>query len=455
MAHAVEKNQEIELSVIDLTHEGSGVAKIDGYPLFIPNTLPGERVKIKVVKAGKKFGYGRLVELLEASPDRVEPPCPVYQKCGGCQLQHLSYAGQLRFKQKQVYEVMRRIGKQSVAVHETLGMAEPFYYRNKSQVPVGYVDGKLAAGFYQKRSHQIIDMDACLIQNKQNDAAVQATRKILAEYGLEPYDEERNRGDIRHIMTRSSYTNQELMLVLVTRKAQFPYKEVILERLQAEIPQLVSIVQNVNPDKTNVIFGKKTIVLWGKEAIVDTIHGIEFKISARSFYQVNPVQTERLYQEALDRAGLTGEETVIDAYCGIGSISLCLAKQAKHVYGVEIVPEAIEDARKNAAHNEMDNVTFEVGKAEEVIPKWYQEGVVADVLVVDPPRKGCDEQLLATILKMQPKRVVYVSCNPATLARDMQILTDGGYAAEDVQPVDMFPMTTHVETVVLMSRVEG
>lgn len=449
-ASLLKKNQSVEITIEDLTHDGNGVGKIDGYPLFIPNTLPGEKVMAKIIKLNKNYGFARMENLEVVSAERVEPPCAVYSKCGGCSLQHLSYVGQLAFKRNQVEETMKRIGKLNVEVKETLGMENPWRYRNKSQVPVGFVNGKLTAGFYQKRSHQIIDMSTCLIQSEQGDFAVQKTREVLAKYGTEPYDEKTGKGDIRHIMTRFAHTTGQLMLVLVTTKDRLPFKEEIIRDLTEQLA-LTSIVQNINPQKTNVIFGDRTKTLWGKDIIEDTIHGIRFAISARSFYQVNPLQTEVLYQQAIEAAELTGEETVIDAYCGIGSISLCLAKKAKHVYGVEIVDQAIQDARANAELNNLNNTTFETGKAEEVIPTWYKAGIVADVLVVDPPRKGCDEKLLQTILAMKPKKVVYVSCNPGTLARDMKILSDGGYEANQVQPVDMFPMTTHIEAVTVLN----
>ncbi|MBC1724683.1 23S rRNA (uracil(1939)-C(5))-methyltransferase RlmD [Listeria seeligeri] len=449
-ASLLKKNQSVEITIEDLTHDGNGVGKIDGYPLFIPNTLPGEKVTAKIIKLNKNYGFARMENLEVVSAERVEPPCAVYSKCGGCSLQHLSYVGQLAFKRNQVEETMKRIGKLNVEVKETLGMENPWRYRNKSQVPVGFVNGKLTAGFYQKRSHEIIDMSTCLIQSEQGDFAVQKTREVLAKYGTEPYDEKTGKGDIRHIMTRFAHTTGQLMLVLVTTKDRLPFKEEIIRDLTEQLA-LTSIVQNINPQKTNVIFGDRTKTLWGKDIIEDTIHGIRFAISARSFYQVNPLQTEVLYQQAIEAAELTGEETVIDAYCGIGSISLCLAKKAKHVYGVEIVDQAIQDARTNAELNNLSNTTFETGKAEEVIPTWYKAGIVADVLVVDPPRKGCDEKLLQTILAMKPKKVVYVSCNPGTLARDMKILSDGGYEANQVQPVDMFPMTTHIEAVTVLN----
>ncbi|MBC1359743.1 23S rRNA (uracil(1939)-C(5))-methyltransferase RlmD [Listeria booriae] len=452
MGAPVKKNDCLDVVFEDLTHDGNAVAKIDGYPIFVPQGLPDEIAQIKVLKTNKNYGFGKIIELTKESADRVTPPCLVYSQCGGCQLQHLSYDGQLRMKQKQVAQVMKRIGKQDVEVLPTLGMENPWNYRNKAQVPVGFVNGRLVAGFYQQRSHQIIDMNTCLIQQEENNEVIQTARAIFAKYYVEPYDETTRKGVLRHLMTRFATTTGELMLVIVTTKLDFPNKAEILAELQQSIPELTSLVQNVNTANTNVIFGEQTVVLAGREYIMDTIHGISFAISARSFYQVNPEQTEILYAEALKLAGLTGEETVIDAYCGIGSISLCLAKVAKHVYGVEIVPQAIEDARANAKLNKMDNVTFAVGKAEEVIPEWFKQGIKADVLVVDPPRKGCDDALLQTILKMKPKRVVYVSCNPATLARDMLVLTEGGYEAKMVQPVDMFPQTTHVECVTVLER---
>ncbi|PKR84020.1 23S rRNA (uracil(1939)-C(5))-methyltransferase RlmD [Heyndrickxia camelliae] len=451
----VQKNEYIDVVFEDLTHEGNGVAKVDGYPLFVPNGLPGEKAKIKVIKLNKGYGFGRLIELYEKSPDRVEPNCPIYKECGGCQLQHLSYPGQLRAKHNQVQEVLTRIGKiENAIVHPVLGMEDPWRYRNKAQVPVGEREGGLIAGFYQKRSHDIIDMEACLIQQEKNDEVVQSIKRICEKHGVRAYNEQTHKGTLRHIMARSGMKTGEIMVVLITRNTDLPNKNQIIQDIIQSNPDIKSIVQNINTKKTNVIFGDETKVLWGNEFIYDYIGNIRFAISARSFYQVNPEQTKVLYDQALKYAGLSGKETVIDAYCGIGTISLFLAQQAKKVYGVEIVPEAIEDAKRNAKLNEIENVEFAVGEAETVIPKWYEDGVKADVLVVDPPRKGCDETLLQTIIEMKPKKVVYVSCNPATLARDLRILEDGGFKTAEVQPVDMFPQTMHVETVVLMSRVD-
>ncbi|MBP2240925.1 23S rRNA (uracil1939-C5)-methyltransferase [Cytobacillus eiseniae] len=445
----VNKNEYIDVEFEDLTHDGAGVAKIDGYPLFVPNGLPGEKAKVKVIKVNKGYGFGRLIELYEESPYRVEPACTIYKECGGCQLQHLSYEGQLLAKEKQVRDALTRIGKlQNVKVHPVLGMQDPWRYRNKAQVPIGEQEGGLIGGFYQQRTHQIIDMKECIIQQEKNDEVVQVVKEICSHYGVRAYDEGRHKGDLRHVMVRYGLITGEVMIVLITRTNDLPHKNKIVEDIVSRIQGVKSICHNINSKKTNVIFGDQTKVLWGEDVIYDYIGEIKFAISARSFYQVNPEQTKVLYEKALEFADLSGEENVIDAYCGIGTISLFLAQKAKKVFGVEIVPEAIEDAKRNAALNGINNAEFAVGEAEIVIPKWYNEGNSADVLVVDPPRKGCDEALLQTIIDMKPKKVVYVSCNPGTLARDLRVLEDGGYRTVEVQPVDMFPQSTHVECVV-------
>ncbi|CAG9620409.1 23S rRNA (uracil(1939)-C(5))-methyltransferase RlmD [Sutcliffiella rhizosphaerae] len=448
----VQKNEYYDVTVQDLTHDGAGVAKIDGFPIFIQNALPDEEVKIKIIKLKKGYGFGRLEEIYKPSPYRVEAPCPIYKQCGGCQLQHLSYEGQLIAKQKQVKGVLERIGHlKEVPVYPVLGMEDnPWRYRNKAQVPIGEREGGLIAGFYQQRSHEIIDMKECLIQQEINDTVVQTVREICDKYGVRAYNEKTHKGTLRHVMARYGLVTGEVMVVLISRTPDIPNRKAIVEEIATTLPQVKSVVQNVNTKKTNVIFGDETRVLWGNEYIYDYIGDIKFAISARSFYQVNPDQTKVLYEKALEYAGLTGEESVIDAYCGIGTISLFLAQKARKVFGVEIVPEAIEDAKRNAALNEIKNAEFSVGEAEVVIPKWYKEGNTADVLVVDPPRKGCDEALLQTIIEMKPKKVVYVSCNPATLARDLRVLEDGGYKTIEVQPVDMFPHTVHVECCALL-----
>ncbi len=363
----------------------------------------------------------------------------------------MDYEAQLSSKQKQVKDVMERVAKlPDVPVHPVIGMEDPWRYRNKSQVPVAFQNGELVAGFYAKRSHSIVDMDQCIIQHKENDLVVQTVKRLAKELAIPAYNEEKHNGVLRHIVARYGKTTNQVMVVLVTKGKKLPRQQELIDGIRNQIPGVVSIVQNVNSERTNVIFGKQTDVLWGETYLYDEINGIRFAISARSFYQVNPDQTNRLYSKALEYADLNGTETVIDAYCGIGTISLFLAEKAKHVYGVEIVPEAITDAKRNAKLNHIDNATFAVGEAEKVIPWWHAQGIQADVIVVDPPRKGCDEALLKTMLQMKPKRIVYVSCNPGTLARDLRILEDGGYATQEVTPVDMFPQTTHVECVALI-----
>ncbi|MCM3042378.1 23S rRNA (uracil(1939)-C(5))-methyltransferase RlmD [Paenibacillus motobuensis] len=481
----VAKNDEVIIDIIGMNHDGEGVGRAEGYTLFVAGALPGEQARVKVLKTKKQYGYAKLLELLQTSPQRVAAPCPIYHQCGGCQLQHLSYSGQLEWKRQHVVDALERIGKLMVAKEDgssgesdgkkdnlsseqnalakqtnlapirvlpTLGMSEPWRYRNKAQVPVGVTDGALVGGFYARGSHRIIDMETCLIQHENNDDVVAKVKEIARRLGISAYDEESGQGLLRHVVVKVGFRTGEMMLVLVTNGNKIPRAEEWIEAIRNDIPAVVSICQNVNKRQTNVIFGDVTRVLWGRETIYDYIGDVKFAISARSFYQVNPVQTEVLYGKTVEYSGLTGKETVIDAYCGIGTISLFLAQHAAKVYGVEIVPEAIEDARRNAELNGMNNVTFEVGASEDVIPSWKEQGIEADIIVVDPPRKGCDPRLLETILEMKPERVVYVSCNPSTLARDLRALEDGGYRTVEVQPVDMFPHTVHVESVALLIK---
>lgn len=451
----VQKNEEIELAIDDLSHEALGVGRYQGYTLFVKDALPGEVIKAKVLKTKKSYGYAKRLELLQTSPERVTPSCPLYAKCGGCQLQHMTYEAQLQFKEKLVRANLERIGGlelSDVQFYPIKGMAAPWRYRNKSQVPIGEREGGLIGGFYRERSHQIIDMEECLIQHEQLDQVVQVVKSIGTRLGISAYDEVQHMGFLRHVVAKYGFNTDQLMIVLVTNGEKFPAQERLIVALRERFPNLKSIVQNINTKRTNVIFGEKSKVLWGEPYIYDTIGSIRFAISARSFFQVNPVQTKVLYETAVQFADLRGDETVIDAYCGIGTISLFFAQQAKEVLGVEVVEEAVEDAGRNARLNGLTNVRFEAGKAEEVLPRWKKEGIKADVIVVDPPRKGCDEALLSTILEMKPSKVIYVSCNPATLARDLKLLTEGGYHLQKVQPVDMFPHTAHVETVVSLSH---
>lgn len=443
----IQKNDRLTVFVEDLTHDGQGVAKVDGYPLFIKGALPDEEVEIHVIKALKKYGFAKLLNVTKPSPFRVEAPCPVFSVCGGCQLQHLSYEGQLMVKEKQVRSAMERIGKIHTTVLPVKGMENPWRYRNKSQIPFGTENGRIVAGFYKSGSHEIADTPTCLIQSEEADRLMVALKEKAAEFDLAPYDENTGLGQLRHLVVRKAHVTGETMIILVTKSRKLNRLGELVEFLLKQEPTTVSIMHNVNSVRTNVIFGEETHVLWGKSHIVDLIGDTQFEISARSFYQVNPVQTQVLYQQALDYAELTGTEDVLDAYCGIGTISLFLAKQAKSVLGVEIVAPAVEDARRNAILNGIENATFRIGAAENVISELYAEGKVPDVVVVDPPRKGLDPQLVETLVTHKPRRIVYVSCNPATLARDLRLFEDGGYTIHEVQPVDMFPHTTHVEAV--------
>ncbi|WP_174615887.1 23S rRNA (uracil(1939)-C(5))-methyltransferase RlmD [Virgibacillus ihumii] len=448
----VKKNETITLYFEDLTHEGSGVGKINGYPLFVPRALPGEEGTVKVVKVNKNFGFGKLLELTKESPERIEPVCDI--KCSGCGLQHMSYQLQLEMKQNQVKNAMKKIAHlEHVPVHPIIGMDNPLHYRNKAKIPVGEKNGELITGFYQRRSHRIIEnTETCTTHNQVINEVVKTIREIANRLGIKAYNEVRHEGVLRHIMVRTGKETKDIMVVLVTRTDKLPHQEEIVKALTDKFPHIKSIVQNVNSERKNAIMGDKTKLIWGDEYIHDKIGDISFAISAKSFYQVNPLQTKTLYDKALEYADIDSKDTVVDAYCGIGTISLFLAQQAKKVYGVEVVPEAITGAKKNAKMNGITNAEFYVGEAEKVMPWWKAQGLDPDVIVVDPPRKGCDEELLQAMIEMQPKRIVYVSCNPSTLARDLRILEDGGFKTQEVQPVDMFPQTPHVECVCWLER---
>lgn len=448
----VEKNKIYEMKIDALGSNAEGIGRIDGFTVFVEGALPGETIRVLIVKVKKSYAYGKLLEILEASEERREPLCPVAKHCGGCQLQHLSYKAELLYKTKEVREDLERIaGIKDVTVQPVLGMADPWRYRNKAQFPVGQGKDGCAIGFYAKRSHRIVDTQRCFLQNACNDEIIGIVRQFLNEFQIPLYDEKTHKGLVRHILTRIGRKSGEIMVCIVINGKKLPNSDSLVEHLQ-KVEGVVSVMLNINKEKTNVVLGNKSVTLWGKDAIVDSIDGIEFEISPLSFYQVNPQQTEVLYRKAVTFADLKGDETVLDLYCGIGTISLFFARKAKRVFGVEIVPEAIADAKKNAERNGITNVEFAIGAAEEVVPRLYGEkGIAADVVVVDPPRKGCDEKLLETILQISPKKVVYVSCNPATLARDLKVLKDGGYEVKLVQPVDQFPHSVHVETVVLLS----
>ena len=450
------KNDLLTVTIEDMGHDGEGIGKVDGYTVFVKDAVIGDKVQVKIMKAKKNYGYARLVEIMEPSKDRVEPRCACARQCGGCQIQALSYEKQLAYKQQKIENNLIRIGgfqKEEIPMQPIIGMEDPYHYRNKAQFPVGYdKEGHLIAGFYAGRTHSIISNRKCYLGVEVNEQILNLVLAHMEAYAIPAYDEKTGKGLVRHVLIRYGFQSKEIMVCLVVNGSRIPGAEDLIAKLH-EIPGMTSISLNINREKTNVILGRKGKLLWGQEYITDTIGSIAYQISPQSFYQVNPVQTQKLYEKALEYAGLEGNETVWDLYCGIGTISLFLAQKAKQVYGVEIVPAAIEDAKRNATLNHITNAEFFVGKAEEVLPEKYEkEGIYADVIVVDPPRKGCEESVLATMVKMQPKRIVYVSCDSATLARDLKYLRGEGYEVKKVQGVDQFPHTVHVETVVLLSQ---
>lgn len=449
---SVKKNERYTLDIIDLSYEGMGVAKIDGYPLFIENALPGERVEVLVVKAGNKFGYGKVEKWLTESPDRQQLKDNRLLRTGIAPLAHLNYEQQLLFKQKQVENVMSKIAKMpEVDILPTIPMENPVGYRNKAQIPVRRIDGRLATGFYKKNSHELVEIEDYYIQDPAIDEAIKRVRDILQRFQVRGYNEAKNEGQIRHIIIRRGHYSHEMMVVLVTRKEKFFKGKEIASIIHEELPEVVSVVQNINEEKTNVILGDKEKVLYGRSYIEDQLLGKTYRISSKSFYQVNTEQTEKLYQTAIEFAALQKEDTVIDAYSGIGTIGLSLADKVKEVYGMELVPEAIEDAQFNALTNKIENAHYEVGKAETVMKKWQDKGIKPSVIVVDPPRKGLDARFIASAIDMEPAKLVYISCNPATFARDAKLFAESGYEVKKVQPVDLFPQTHHVELVALLA----
>ena len=474
----MKKNDSIELKIEDMGVDGEGIGKYEGMTFFVKDAVIGDTICAGITKLKKNYGYARVQEILEPSPYRVQPECPLYARCGGCQIQAMDYRQQLCYKQKKVRGNLIRIGGFAPelidsVMEEIVGMEQPYRYRNKAQFPIGADrDGMPVAGFYAARTHSIIPVEDCKLGVTQNEQILGTVLSYMRENGVRPYDETTGKGLVRHVLIRYGFTSKELMVCLVINGETLPQEKKLVDAL-CKIEGMTSISVNINRKNTNVILGEETRTVWGSDYITDQIHlrdcdhdfaltdtAIAYHISPQSFYQVNPVQTEKLYSLALSYAGLTGRETVWDLYCGIGTISLFLAQKAGKVYGVEIVPQAIEDAKSNAALNGITNASFFVGKAEEVLPEFYEKEsrkpdadmLHPDVIVVDPPRKGCDEKCLETMLRMEPDRIVYVSCDPATLARDLKILCGGGYELRKVRPVDQFGHTTHVETVVLLSK---
>lgn len=451
----VEKDKHYELEIIDMSDEGEGIGKFENFTLFVKGALLGDVVEICITQLKKNFGFANVTRLIKPSPFRTNATCEQYTECGGCQLQEMQYEMQLKWKQKRVASCLTRIGKlENVVVNETIGMSRKARYRNKAQYPIRKVGEEVVIGFFAQKSHYVVPVTDCILQPAHHEEILKKVKAFLEAYDVSIFNERIKKGLVRHLVIKSGNEGKEIMVCLVINGKELPHSDELVKAL-CTIGEIKSIVLSHSYENRKVTLGESCSILYGQDHIKDHIGTIQFKISPLAFFQVNPEQTEKLYGKALEYAGLTGSEIVWDAYCGIGSISLFLAQKAKKVYGVEIIPEAIEDAKENAKLNGLSNTAFYAGKAEEIIPKLYKEGVIADVMIVDPPRKGCDEKLLETIKEMAPKRVVYVSCNPSTLARDLCYLTsEASYIVDEVQPVDMFGHTMHVETVVLMSRVK-
>ena len=441
------KNKEYVVDIVDIGQGGVGIGKYEGFTVFVEGGLIQDKVKVRINKSKKNYAVGDIVKIIEKSPFRVERICSDdLKECGGCQIQELDYNKQLELKTNEVKQVISRIGKlENVEIHETIGMKNPCRYRNKAQFPIQNINGETAIGFYKKKSHDVIPTDMCVIQHDINDKIIKIIKTYIQAYNVSLYNETTHTGVLRHLVTKVGFTTNEVMVVLVANGTNLPHLNELASVLKENIPGFKTLVLNINKAKTNVILGKENKVIYGNGKINDYIGDLVFEISPLSFFQVNPIQTEVLYNKALEYAELKENDTVFDIYCGIGTISLFLAQKATKVYGIEIIEDAIKDAKINAKLNKLDNVEFYVGKAEEVVPKMYSEGKTADVVVVDPPRKGCDEKVLDTIVSMKPDRVVYVSCNPSTLARDLAYLNERGYKCVEIQPVDMLPHTMHVE----------
>ena len=467
------KNDYVTVEITDIGNDGEGIGRFNGYTLFIKDAVIGDKVRAKIMKAKKNYAYAHLEEVLDPSSVRTEPRCPVARSCGGCQTQNMSYERELAFKQDKVRNNLVRLGGFdndfiTGIMEPIIGMEDPWRYRNKAQYPIGKdKNGRIVAGFYAGRTHSIISVEDCLIGDTKNKDILQIILQHLNENNIEPYDEETGKGLVRHVLIRKGFHSKEVMVCLVLNytgktsdSPEFMPKQAELVEKLSRIQGMTSISVSINTEKTNVIMGSRIHTIWGRDTISDVLCGLKFEISPLSFYQVNPAQAQKLYQQAVKYAGLTGKETVWDLYCGIGTITLAMAGAAGFVYGVEIIPDAIEDAKRNAVRNGIENVQFYCGKAEEVLPAFYEKGAESgqekalhpDVIVVDPPRKGCDENCLATMLKMSPGKIVYVSCDSATLARDLRILTDGGYKLTAVRTCDMFCHTVHVETAVLLTK---
>ncbi len=455
MESPVQIGQLIDLDIHGLASNAEGIGRYNGFTIFVPQALPGDKIRVEVISIKKNYGRALIKSIINPSPDRVDPVCPYYEKCGGCQLMHAKYDAQLSYKQKQVESTLKHIGNLvNVNVKSIIGMAGPFHYRNKAHFPTGKENHKLIAGCYTARSHDIIDIESCAIQHGQINHLLRVAKKAADKYGISTYDEKKHSGLLRNILVRHSYKTGQSMIVFVINGRELPREKEIAAYLLANTDNLVSIQLNINRSKGNKLLGSKTRLISGQDHIIDEINGLLFKISASSFYQVNPEQTSLLYKIASEYASLSGREVVFDIYCGVGTIALLLSEKAKKVIGIDILPEATKDACFNASLNNIKNCDFITGAAEVIMPKLINEGHIPGICVIDPPRTGCREELLHMLLIAAPEKIIYISCNPATLARDIKLLCEKVYTVEEVQPLDMFPFTRHVEAVVLMSRIE-
>ncbi len=447
---------EVKLIINSVNHQGEGVGKYQGMAVFVPFTVPGEEVLTKIRSVKKNFAQGELVRILSSSERRIEPRCPVFETCGGSKFQHMDYDLQLELKKQLVEDSLKRIGRiTGVAVRPVIGMEIPWGYRNKAQFQVDMIDGRIKLGFFEEGSHVLVPTTDCHLLDAQVSGIASVVESLMNKFGLSVYDREKGQGLLRHVVIRKGWFTSKVMVVLITSGEKFPEAFIIARELRAKVPVVASVIRNINPKPTRQVFGRESQLLAGQSTITDHIGKYVFAISPESFFQVNPQQTEILYKKALEYAALTGEETVLDVFCGIGTISLFLAEKARRVIGYEESPQAVRDAGANAKINKVTNVEFVSGKAEDRLPRLAERGYRPDVVVVDPPRQGIDKKALQAISDMQPQRMVYISCDPGTMARDLQFLSHRGYRAIEVQPVDMFPQTSHVECVVLMSNVKN
>ncbi|MEG2306301.1 MAG: 23S rRNA (uracil(1939)-C(5))-methyltransferase RlmD [Erysipelotrichaceae bacterium] len=440
----MQKNDQIIATCENYTYDGSGVVKVDGFPLFVSGLIVKEKALIQVIKCKKTYGYGKVIKLIEASEERVEPKCPLFHRCGGCHLQHMSQREQRRFKQEQVQQLMKRVAKNDLVVPEVIDMQDPYYYRNKAQIPVGLVDDQVVMGFYRTNSNVIIDHETCCIQSKAINEIAQDCKHLIEKYKIAK--------NLRHVLIKDAFSTNEIMVVLISRKPDMDQLDAFVAELCKRHGNICSVILNVNDRNDNVILGDKETVLYGSDHIIDELSGLKFQISSKSFYQVNPLQTIKLYEQALAYADLNGSEEVLDLYCGVGTISLFMAKHASHVTGIEIVEKAIDDAILNAQMNHMSNVDFICEDASSYAKSLVDENKVVDVVMIDPPRKGCDEASIQSIVAMKPNKVVYISCDPSTLARDLYRFNELGYVSKAIQNFDLFPQSYHIESVVLLTR---